>query len=96
MDIHGALKVTKRVAMISVILLASAFVTVLVIENQAPTVIGMWLFDSNELPLIVWLAASFLLGVLVAASIALYMYLRHAKPYSNNQPPDPEQQPEDA
>ncbi len=96
MDIPGALKIAKRAALVSVILLASAFVTVLVIENQEPTVIGMWLYDSHELPLVVWLAVSFLLGILVASSMALYLHLRHANRNAGGRYPEPEQPIEDA
>ncbi len=86
MDIHGVLNIAKRVALVSVILFASAFLTVLAIENQTPTVIGLWLFESTELPLVVWLAVAFLLGVLVASAIALYLHLRQSRHESKEQP----------
>lgn len=86
MDIHGVLNIAKRVGLVSAILFASAFLTVLVIENQTPTVIGLWLFESTELPLVVWLAVAFLIGVLVASTIALYLHLRQIRRNSNQQP----------
>ena len=73
------MKIVKRVGLISLIAFAVIFCVVLVIENRTPTVVSLWLVESPELPLVIWLVVCFVLGILVGTFASFVLSLRQHK-----------------
>ncbi|MXW53080.1 MAG: LapA family protein [Gammaproteobacteria bacterium] len=82
-----ALKIVKRVGLIALIAFGVIFCVVLVIENRAPTVVSLWLVESPDLPLVIWLVVCFVLGLLVGTFTSFFLNLRRHKGSSTE--PDP-------
>lgn len=79
MGSFDAVKIVKRVGLISLIAFAIIFCVVLVIENRTPTVVSLWLVESPELPLVIWLVVCFVLGLLVGTFTSFVLSLRQHK-----------------
>ena len=73
------MNIVKRVGLISLIAFAITFCVVLVIENRTPTVVSLWLVESPELPLVIWLVVCFVLGLLVGTFTSFVLSLRRHK-----------------
>ena len=69
-------KLLKRIGLIVLALFVALLGVVLSIENRSPTSISLWLFETPELPLVVWLVVVFLFGLLVGSSISFFVRLR--------------------
>lgn len=80
----STLKVFKRICWITLIALLITFTVVLVLENRGPTVVGLWLIESPELPLVVWLVICFVFGLLVGSFAQFFLNRRRFKSASNN------------
>ena len=75
----NALRIFTRVVITCLILFVIAIVVVLVVENRSPTLISFWLFETPELPLVIWLVVVFLFGLMIGSCISLVAHLRQKK-----------------
>ncbi len=69
-------KILKRIGLIVLALFVAVLGVILSIENRSPTSIKLWLVETPEFPLVVWLVVVFLLGLLVGSSISFFVRLR--------------------